>query len=138
MAGVTPNEAETLIATLLYKRTYHADRDADLMLGLFNNNGGTALSETSVLADVVAVTGTGYAAKTLTDASWTVNNDTAAYAAQVFTGGAGGWSAAYGYYIYTKAAGGTARLLHYEVDASGPRTLAVGDTYTITPSVAVA
>lgn len=138
MAGVTPNEAETLIATLLYKRTYHVDRDATLMLGLFNNNGAGVLSETSVLADVVPVAGTGYAAKVLTDASWSVSGDTASYAAQVFTGGAGGWTAAYGYYIYTVAAGGTARLLHYEVDPAGPRTLAVGDTYTITPNNAVA
>ena len=137
MAGVTPNEAEHLFAHILFNRTYHVDRDADLKLGLFANTSG--LSETSALADITAITGTGSTAKTLTDASWTVTNDTASYAKQTFTAGAGGFSAAvYGYYIYTIASGGTARLLHYEIDASGPRTMAEGAVYEITPNITVA
>src|SRR5215207_2806976 len=96
MAGFTPNEGETLIANVVYKRT-HADRDATLQLGLFTNS---SVSETTALASITEPTGTGYARITLTDASWTVTNDNASYAQQTFTTGAGGWSGSvYGYFI---------------------------------------
>jgi hypothetical protein len=134
MAGFTPNEGETLIANVLYKRT-HADRDADLELGLFTNS---SVSETTALANITEPTGTGYARITLTDGSWTITGDAASYAQQTFTGGAGGWSGSvYGYFIATKSAGGTARLLHIEVDSGGPYTINANDTYKITPNITI-
>jgi hypothetical protein len=135
MAGVLTNEGKHLLAEVIHQRT-HVDRDADLKLGLFTNASG--LSAASALANITVPTGTGYASKTLTDASWSVTLGVASYAQQTFTGGAGGWSGAvYGYYIYTIAAGGTARLLYYEIDASGPYTINENDTYKITPGITI-
>jgi hypothetical protein len=133
MAGFTPNEGEKLIADLIYKRAL-TDRDADLELGLFTNS---SVAETTALADITEPTGTGYARITLTDASWTGAADVRAYAKQTFTAGAGGWTGSvYGYFIATK--GATPRLLHLEVDPSGPYTFAESDTYDVTPSNTVA
>lgn len=132
MAGITPNEGETLIANVVHKRT-HVDRDADLELGLFTN---ATVDETTTHAGITEPTGTGYARITLTDANWTVTGDTASYAQQTFTGGAGGWTGSVrGYFIATKAAGGSKRLVFIEVDASGPYTLAENDTYKVTVNV---
>lgn len=135
MAGFTPNEGETLIANVIYKRT-HADRDATLELGLFTN---ASVSETTTHADLTEPTGTGYARIVLTDASWSVAGDLASYAQQTFTGGAGGWSGnIQGYFINTVSSGGTKRLLHIEVDANGPYVLNENDTYKITPQITIA
>ena len=134
MAGFVPNEGETLIAQVVHKRT-HVDRDANLELGLFLNS---SVSETTVLGDLVEPTGTGYARKTLTDASWTVTGDNASYATQQFVGGVGGWTGPiYGYFVATKAAGGTPRLLFLELAAT-PFTLNSLDTYDVTLSISYA
>lgn len=134
MAGFYPDEAEALIANLVFKRVL-TDRDADLELGLFTN---VAPGETITHAAITEPTGTGYARKTLTDASWTGAADARAYAEQTFTGGAGGWTGSIqGYFIATKAAGGTKRLVIVEVDPNGPYTIAVDDTYKITPNTTV-
>jgi hypothetical protein len=135
MAGYVPDEGETLIANIIHKRT-HADRDADLELGLFTN---ASPGETITHGAITEPTGTGYARITLTDASWSVTGDTASYAQQTFTGGAGGWSGSIrGYFICTKSSGGTKRLLYVEVDAGGPYTINSGDTYKITPNIVLA
>ena len=135
MAGFTPDEGEALIAQVIHQRI-HADRDADLELGLFTN---VAPGETLTHAAVTEPTGTGYARITLADASWSVVGDTASYAQQTFTGGAGGWTGAVqGYFIATKSAGGTKRLLYVEVDGNGPYTINENDTYKITPNIAIA
>lgn len=135
MAGITPNEGEALVADIIYKRDL-GDRDADLELGLFTN---ASVDETTTEADLTEPTGTGYAVIDLTDANWTGAADVRAYAQQTFTGGSGGWTGSIqGYFIRTKAAGGTPRLLHIEVDPSGPYTIAENDTYKITPSNTVA
>jgi hypothetical protein len=135
MAGFTPNEGEALVADIIYKRAL-GDRDADLELGLFTN---VAPGETITEATLTEPTGTGYARKDLTDASWTGSADTRAYAEQTFTGGAGGWTGDIGgYFIATKAAGGTPRVLHVEIDPGGPYTIAENDTYDITPNNTVA
>lgn len=135
MAGFTPNEAEKLIADIIYKRVL-TDRDADMELGLFTNS---TVDETTTLASITEPTGTGYARITLTDASWTGATDTRSYAKQTFTAGAGGWTGSvYGYFIATKSAGGTPRLLHLEVDPAGPYTFAANDTYDVTPNNTVA
>ncbi|MDH3790399.1 MAG: hypothetical protein OEU09_21085 [Rhodospirillales bacterium] len=135
MAGFTPDEGETLIAQVIHRRI-HADRDADLELGLFTN---VAPGEAIAHAAITEPTGTGYARITLADASWSVVGDTASYAQQTFTGGAGGWTGAVqGYFIATKSAGGTKRLLYVEVDGNGPYTINENDTYKITPNIAIA
>jgi len=135
MAGFTPDEGETLIAQMIHQRT-HADRDADLELGLFTN---LAPGETLTHAAITEPTGTGYARITLVDASWSVVGDTASHAQQTFTGGAGGWTGSIqGYFIATKSAGGTKRLLYVEVDGNGPYTINENDTYKITPNIAIA
>ena len=135
MAGFTPNEGETLIAQVIHQRT-HADRDADLELGLFTN---AAPTETITEATITEPTGTGYARITLTDASWSITNDVASYAQQTFTGGAGGWTGSiYGYFIASKSSGGPPRLLYVEIDGNGPYTINENDTYKITPNITIA
>jgi hypothetical protein len=135
MAGFTPDEGETLIAQLIHQRT-HADRDADLALGLFTN---VAPGETITETAIAEPAGTGYARIDLADASWSVVGDTASYAQQTFTGGAGGWTGSVqGYFIATKSAGGTKRLLYVEVDGNGPYTINENDTYKITPNITIA
>jgi len=135
MAGFCPDEGEALIANVVHKRT-HVDRDADLELGLFTN---ASVTETTTHAGLTEPTGTGYARIVLTDASWVVTGDTATYAQQTFTAGAGGWTGSIrGYFINTKSSGGTKRLLYIEVDAAGPYTLNASDTYKITPGITFA
>ena len=140
MAGVWVDEAETLAATILFKRTSSVDRDADLTLALITNT-ATQVGETLTATGVTQPTGTGYAVKTLTDASWSVTTGVASYAKQTFTCTATDWTGAVsGYAILTKAAGGTVRLLCYELDTAttAPYTFSRNDTYDITPSVTVA
>jgi hypothetical protein len=135
MAGFTPDEGETLIAQVIHQRT-HVDRDADLELGLLTN---VAPGEAITHAAITEPTGTGYARITLTDAAWSVVGDTASYAEQTFTGGAGGWTGqVQGYFIASKSAGGTKRLLYVEVDGNGPYTINENDTYKITPNISIA
>lgn len=134
MAGFTPNEGETLIAQVVHQRT-HADRDATLELGLFTD---TSPAETITEATISEPTGGSYARKTLTDASWTVTNDTASYAEQTFTASGSDYSAnVYGYFIASVSSGGTQRLLYVEVDGSGPYDINDGDSYAITPNVTI-
>ena len=134
MAGFTPDEGETLVARVLHLRT-HADRDADLELGLFTN---AAPDETITHATITEPTGTGYARITLTDASWSITGAVASYAQQTFTGGAGGWTGSVqGYFINSKSSGGTKRLLYVEFDGNGPYTINENDTYKITPNITI-
>lgn len=135
MPGFVPNEGETLVANVVFKRT-HADRDATLELGLFTNS---SPGETIAHGSLTEPTGTGYARIVLTDASWSVTNDVASYAQQTFTGGAGGWTGSIqGYFIATVSSGGTKRILAIEVDGNGPYTINENDTYKITPNITVA
>ena len=133
MAGVTPNEAETLCLNLIYGNA-DADRGTNLQLGLFTNS---VLSEASVLGDITEPTGGGYARINLVDGSWVVTGDNATYPQQVFTVTTTDYVGdVYGYFIATT--GTTPRLLHYEVDPSGPYDMNVDDTYTIDLSTTVA
>lgn len=137
MAGYTPNEGENLIARMLYRRDL-ADRDANLVIGLFTNALATD-DETITLAAITEPTGGGYARQTLTDASWTIPADTATYPSVTFTAGAGGYTGqVYGYFIATQSAGGTPRLVHVERDPNGPYTMAENDTYQVDLSNLVA
>lgn len=134
MAGFTPNEGETLIAQIIHQRT-HADRDADLEMGLFTD---ATPGETITEATISEPTGGGYARKTLTDGSWNVSGDTADYAEQTFTASGSDYSAnVYGYFIASKSSGGTARLLYVEIDGSGPYDINDGDSYAVTPNITI-
>ena len=133
MAGILPNEGEHLVANLLFKNA-DADRGTDTELGLFTN---TTTPETITAATLTEPTGGSYARKTLTDGSWTVTADLAAYAAQTFTATGSAYAGLiYGYFIVTK--GTTPRIIAIELDNAGPYTMAQNDTYTITPNVTVA
>jgi hypothetical protein len=132
MAGLLPNEGENMIANMVFKGT-SVDRGTNLDIGLFTN---TSISEAITAATLTEPTGTGYARKTLTDASWTITNDTSTYAAQVWTATAAWTGSIYGYFIVSK--GTTPRIVAIELNPLGPNTLAINDTYTVTPSIIVA
>ena len=133
MAGFTPDEGEIVIGQVIHQRT-HADRPADLELGLFTD---AAPDETITEATITEPTGGSYARITLTDASWTCTDDTPTYAQQTFTCSGSDYSAnVVGYFIATKS-GGTQRLLYVEIDGSGPYDINDGDTYKITPNITI-
>ena len=135
MAGITPNEGETLIAQVVHQRI-HADRDADMELGLHTE---ASVIETLIESTIGEPSGTGYARITLTDATWNVTADTADYAQQTFTGGAGGWTGSiYGYFVASKSAA-TQRLFYVELDGGGgvPYTINENDTYKITLNITI-
>lgn len=133
MAGILPNEGETLVANLVFKNA-DVDRGTNMELLLFTNS---TIDETITEATLTEPTGTGYARISLTDGSWSVTGDTASYAQQTFTAGAGGWTGSiYGYAIVTT--GTTPRIVAIEVDTNGPYTLNENDTYKITPNITVA
>lgn len=135
MAGFVPNEGEHLIGELVFENN-QTDRDADLELGLFTD---AAPDETITEATISEPTGGSYARKDLTDASWTITNDVAAYAEQTFSVSGSDYSDdVVGYFIATKSSGGTQRLLVVEIDGNGPYDLNDGDTYAITPSITLA
>ena len=132
-AGFTPNEGEKMLGDYVYK-AITTDRTANMELGLFTN---VAPTETITHATLTQPTGTGYAVKVITDATWTVTNDLSTYPLQTFTGGAGGWTGSVqGYFLNTN--GVAKRILHIEVDAAGPFTIAENDTYDITLSNTIA
>jgi hypothetical protein len=134
MAGLIPNEGETLIANMIFKNA-DANRGTSLQLGLFTNS--TGVDETIALGSITEPTGGSYARKTLTDASWTVTNDLAEYALQTFTATGSAYTGSiYGYFIATT--GTTPKLLAIEIDAAGPYTMAQNDSYDVTPKVTVA
>lgn len=133
MPGFLPDEGETLTANLIFKNA-DVDRGTGLELLLFTN---VAPGETITAATLTEPTGTGYARIQLTDGTWSVTGDTASYALQTFTGGAGGWTGSIqGYAIVTK--GTTPRIVAIEVDGSGPYTINENDTYDITPNITIA
>lgn len=137
MPGFIPDEGKNLIAKLVHARTYSADRDADLELGLFTN---AAPDATITEATITEPVGLGYARIVLTDATWSIIAALSAYAIRTWTAGVGGWAGAvFGYFVATKSAGGTKRLLYVEIDTDplAPYTLAENDTYAVTPNVTV-
>jgi hypothetical protein len=113
MPGITPNEGEALIASIIYNRIL-TDRDANLELGLFTN---PTIDETTTHAALTEPSSGSYARKDLVDGNWQGTADQRTYAAQIFTASGSAMSGdIHGYFIATKAAGGTKRLLHIERD----------------------
>lgn len=133
LVGFLPDEGETMVGNLVFKNA-DVDRGTTTELMLFTN---VAPGETITEATLTEPTGTGYARKTLADASWSVSGDLSSYALQTFTAGAGGWTGSVqGYAVVTT--GTTPRILAIEVDASGPYTFAENDTYDVTPQITTA
>ena len=134
MAGVTPKEGRQVIKELVYNQS-NADRGLSLSIGLFKNTSG--LDEDSVLADIVPITGGGYAPITLVDASWTGVDGNATYPTDPsFSPVTTDFDDIYGYYIFTT--GTTPRILHFEIDQNAPVSKpAGGDPYVINLSTVV-
>jgi hypothetical protein len=105
----------------------------NLILCLFTNN--ITPGESDVIGAYTEASGNGYAAITLTGASWTVSGSTPtkiAYAAQTFTF-TGALGNVYGYYL-KRATGG--ELVWAERFSDGPYNIQHnGDTITITPQI---
>ena len=130
MALKVPDGGEVL---LLKKMLNHTAPD-NVKLKLFINN--VTPAEDDVVGTYTEATGAGYAAKTLTGGSWTVETDTgvttAEYAEQefVFTGAQAN---VYGYYVTDSAGTG---LLWAERFTDGPYSIpAGGGSITVTPKI---
>jgi hypothetical protein len=107
----------------------------NLVLRLYSSN--TTPAETDTAASYTEATFTGYAAATLTGASWVVTEgapSSAAYAQQTFTSSAGSQSASvYGYFL-TRASSG--RIAYAERFSDGPYSIVNnGDQIKITPTI---
>jgi len=105
----------------------------DLVLRLYTNNGTPA--EADVVGGYTEASGNGYAAITLTGASWTASGTAPtqiAYAQQIFTF-TGALGNVYGYYL-TRASGG--ELVWAERFSDGPYNIQNnGDQIKITPKI---
>lgn len=136
MAGVTCDEGAKVIADYFYLGT-SADRGTTgLRLGLFTNPVNLATLKVMALTSITEPTGGGYARITLPSASWTGTNNTKTYPLQTFTVGAGGYTGqVYGYFL--ASSGTVPRLMHIEIDPSGPYTLNAGDHYDVTLNIAI-
>lgn len=131
MALVVPNVGEALMLANIVNKT--APSNLELRLYTLPS---TAPGESAVLGDFTEVSGNGYAAITLTGASWAaaVLGDPSyiAYAKQTFafTGAAGD---IYGYYI-TRAS--NTELLYFEEFTGAPYAIVNnGDKIEITPRI---
>lgn len=116
---------------------YFVNRAApqNLVLRLFQNN--ITPAETDVAATYTEATFTGYAAITLTGASWGAPTEGApssiAFAQQTFTSTAVQSQSIYGWYMTRVTSG---RIAAAERDASAPFTIAQnGDEIKITPTI---
>jgi hypothetical protein len=128
VALVYVNNGEVVALSLLVNKVTTTE---NLILGLFTNN--YTPIETTVLGDLTEATGSGYAAKTLTGASWTVTGGaptTASYAAQQFTF-SGALGNVYGYFFKRASSGD---LIAAEVFSGAPFNVAsTNHSITITP-----
>ena len=134
MALVVPNQGETIALEALVAKT----AGQNLILKLFKSN--TTLTEAITEASLTEADFTGYAAITLTAASWSA---TAAdpshidYAQQTFTSSAGSQSqAVYGYFLVQVTSG---KLVWAETFSDGPYTIVNnGDLIKVTPVITMA
>lgn len=125
MAGITPLEGQDYIAELIYPQDLVAQT---LLMGLFTNS---SLTEASVWANINEPTGGGYAEITLATGSFVVaSGGVTTYPQQSWTASAD-WSPVdvYGYYVRTDE--GTPRILHFELNPQGARTMTTGNQYTV-------
>ena len=128
MALVVVNNGESIALQLLTNKLATPE---NLILRLFTSN--TTPAETDTAATYTEATGNGYAAITLTGASWTVSGTTQiAYAEQTFTF-TGALGNVYGYYM-TRAT--SAYLIYAERFTGAPFNIANnGDQIKVTPVI---
>jgi hypothetical protein len=129
MALITFNAGAQEIA----RRALNYSATGDVVLKLFKS--ATTLAETTVIGDLTLADFTGYAAITLTGASWTVTSAdpaSASYAQQTFTSSAGSQNQdVYGYVVTNS--GGTIALWG-ETFSDGPYNIVNnGDLIKVTP-----
>lgn len=131
MALLTPNNGEGDMLTAIVAKA----AAENLVLHLFQNN--ITPAETDTAATYTEATFTGYAALTLTAASWVVTEgapSNAAYPQVTFTSSAGSQNQnVYGYYL-TRASSG--RIAWAERFADGPYNIVNnGDAVKVTPVI---
>lgn len=131
MALLVPNNGEgDMLAYGLNKST-----PENVVLRLYSNN--ITPAETDVASTYTEAAFTGYAALTLTGASWTITEGaptSAAYAQQTFTrSSTGSTESEYGYYL-TRASSG--RIAWAERFSDGPYAMTNnGDNIKVTPTI---
>ena len=129
MALNFPDVGENLVLAMIVNRT----APENLVLRLFKNN--ITPSDTDVAGTYTEATFPGYAAITLTGASWNApSGGTIAYGAQqTFTCSGTSTDDIYGYYV-TQASSGT--LLYSERDGAAPFAVRnSGDNIKLTPTI---
>jgi len=132
MALVVPDVGENLILEMIVNKT----AAQNLSLRLFKSN--TTPSDTDTAGTYTESTFGGYAAITLTGASWgAASAGSIAYGSQqTFTCNAAAAESVYGYYV-TQVTSGT--LVWSERDGSAPFAIAnSGDAVKITPTITAA
>lgn len=128
MPLLVPNASEaTMLEAVLNKTPAE-----DLVLRLYTNNKTPA--ETDTAASYTEASGSGYAAKSLAGASWSVAGSTASYAEQTFTF-SGALGQVYGYFV-TQATSG--KLMWAERFSDGPYSIANnGDAVRVTLNISL-
>lgn len=129
MAGVTPDVGEVE----LLKRGVNKSTPDDLILKLYTNNKTPA--EADVVGDYTECTATGYSAKTLTGANWTVETtdgvSEASYSQQTFSLTES--ATVYGYFITNNA---ETILICAEKFSDGPYNIPFGGgDIKVTPKI---
>jgi len=132
MALLMVNQGEEIALQAILN---HTAQDEDLELRLYKNDVTPGDSDTE--ATYTEADFTGYAACTLTGASWVITPGApteAAYAQQTFTSSAGSQNQdIYGYYVVQSVAG---KLLWAERFSDGPYNIANnGDAIKVTPKI---
>lgn len=129
MALNFPDVGENLVLGMIVNKT----APENLVLKLYQNN--ITPSDTDVAGTYTEANFTGYAAITLTGASWNAPSaGTITYSAQqTFTCSGASSNNIYGYYVIQTTSG---TLLYSERDASAPFAIAnSGDAVKITPTI---
>lgn len=123
-----PDVGENLALEMIVNKT----APQNLLLKLYSNN--ITPSDTDTAGTYTESTFTGYAAITLTGASWgTASGGSIAYAQQTFTCSGAGSQDCYGYFV-VQASSGT--LLYSERGTGVPFTITtIGDNVKVTPTI---
>lgn len=135
MTIIIPNASEVDLLKFMLGVTAPSNQ----VLGLFVNN--VTPDDTFVLANVTEMSTLGYAAKTLTMASWSVaagtagNPAVATYATQTWTFTAGSLVNVYGYFVKDTTSG---RMIWVEAFASAKPVQNTGDQIIVVPKMQLA
>jgi len=128
MAINVPDVGENLALEMIVNKT----APQNLVLKLYSNN--ITPSDTDTAATYTESTFTGYAAITLTGASWgAASGGSIAYAQQTFTCSGAGSENCYGYFVIQTSSG---TLLYSERGTGVPFVITtIGDNVKITPTI---